>query len=305
MPVSNAGIAEKDRTFEGILWMVATGLCFAAVTGTVRYLGSNLPAVEAAFIRYAIGFIMMAPVILRLVKLKPSARLVTGFAIRGLVHGVAVILWFYAMARIPMAEVTAIGYTSPIFVTIGAALFLGETLHIHRIIGIFIGLIGAVIILRPGFQEISIGQLAQLTAAPLFAISFLIAKKLTDHAGPDIIVAMLTVFCTLVLMPGALMQWQTPTLNEVMWLATTAIFATLGHFTFTKALQAAPISVTQPISFLQLVWATILGIVMFDEAVDPFVLLGGGVIIISATYISHREARAARGRITPLDIEIK
>jgi drug/metabolite transporter (DMT)-like permease len=305
MPVTSAKIVEKDRTLEGIFWMIVTGLCFAAVTGTVRYLGSNLPAVEAAFIRYFIGCFLMAPVIFKLSRMKTSPGLLGGFAIRGLVHGIAVIMWFYAMARIPMAEVTAIGYTSPIFVTIGAALFLGEKLHIHRIIGVLIGLVGAVIILRPGFQEISIGQLAQLTAAPLFAISFLIAKKLTEHTGPNEIVAMLTIFCTLVLLPGAVMQWQTPTLNEVSWLTVTAIFATFGHYTFTKALQAAPISVTQPISFLQLVWATLLGIAMFDEAIDPYVILGGGVIIISATYIAHREARTAKGRITPLDIETK
>ena len=321
MSIRAPASAIKNRNFEGILWMVVTGICFALVTAIVRYLGSNLPAVEAAFIRYLIGLIMMGAVLLKMFKAtgsdglagnlsgnfsnKFSGKLIAGFAVRGLVHGIGVILWFYAMARIPMAEVTAIGYTAPIFVTIGAALFLGEKLHIHRIASIFIGLAGAAIILRPGFQEISVGQLAQLAAAPLFAISFLIAKRLTDYASPDVIVAMLSVGCTVVLLPGALIQWQTPTLSEIFWLALTALFATLGHYTFTLALRAAPISVTQPISFLQLVWATLFGLILFGEPIDSFVLLGGGIIIISATYISHRESRTAGGAITPVDAQVK
>ena len=129
-----------------------------------------------------------------------------------------------------MSEVTAIGFTTPIFVTIGAAIFLGEKLKIHRIASVLIGFIGTLIILRPGLQEVSLGQLSQLAAAPLFAISFSIAKQLTKHVNADVIVAMLSAMCTLVLLPGALIDWQTPTVNEVFWLAVTAGFATFGHF---------------------------------------------------------------------------
>ncbi len=291
--------APKDRTLEGIGWMVLTGLSFVLFTGIIRYLGSSLPAVEAAFIRYFIGLIMLAPIIIRAFRIRLTGKLLAGFAFRGLAHGVAVILWFYAMARIPIAEVTAIGYTSTIFITLGAALFLGEKLRFRRIMGVLAGLLGAAIILRPGFQEISVGQLAQMTAAPLFAASYLAAKRLTAYAEPNVIVAMLTVFCTIVLLPGAIMQWQTPTLSEVLWLGLVAIIATFGHYTFTRALQAAPISVTQPITFLQLVWATILGIVVFGEPLDIYVMLGGAMIVGAATYISHRETKSARKNITP------
>jgi len=297
---SKLPLARSDnRTLEGIVWMFVTGLCFVTFTGIIRSLGSNLPAVESAFIRYLIGLVLMAPIIIKAFKVRLSGKVLVGFALRGLAHGIAVILWFYAMARIPIAEVTAIGYTSTIFITLGAALFLGEKLRLRRMMGVLAGLAGALIILRPGFQEISIGQVAQMTAAPLFAVSYLLAKRLTNFAKPEVIVAMLTVFCTLVLLPGAVLQWQTPSTNEVMWLGIVAIIATTGHFTFTKALQAAPISVTQPITFLQLVWATLLGIIVFDEALDIYVMIGGGVIVAAATYISHREAKAAKKQITP------
>ena len=119
------------------------------------------------------------------------------------------------MARIPVAEVTAIGYTTPIFTTIGAAVFLGEILHMRRILAVAAGFIGAVIILRPGFQGIELGSMAQLLAAPLFAVSFLLTKKLTGSRSATEIVVMLSIFCTLILLPGAMMHWRTPTLTKL------------------------------------------------------------------------------------------
>ncbi len=294
-----------QKTLKGIGWMALTGMLFAGVTGIVRHLGSDMPAIEAAFIRYLIGLIMILPFLYSAVASGSYKTNLKLYAIRGMVHGIGVILWFYAMARIPMAEVTAIGYTAPIFVTIGAALFLGERLHIHRILAVVVGLVGVIIIIRPGFQEVGLGQLAQLSAAPLFAISFLLAKQFTGRSSPMEIVAMLSLFCTIVLFPGAVLQWRNPTFEELTWLALTALLATVGHYTLTKAFAVAPITVTQPISYLQLVWAVLIGIFLFGEAVDPFVLLGGAVIVSAITYISHRELQIAKKQITPSVAETK
>ena len=278
--------------------MLLTGVLFVAVTGIVRHLGSDMPAVQAAFIRYAFGTLLIVPVLIRLLRKDsfhaPSIGQYKLYALRGLAHGGAVMLWFYAMARIPIAEVTAIGYTSPIFTTIGAALFLGEVFHARRIAAIVIAFIGAMIILRPGFQSIELGSLAQLLAAPFFAASFLWAKKLTGTRSSEEIVVMLSIACTIVLLPGALWQWQTPTAVELFWLLLTALFATAGHYTLTRAFACAPLTVTQPVSFLQLVWASLLGYFVFAESLDPWVIVGGGIIVASVTYIFHREAAAAR-----------
>jgi drug/metabolite transporter (DMT)-like permease len=291
--------SDANNTLAGILWMLVTGVLFVCVTGIVRHLGSDMPAIEAAFIRYIIGLILIFPMIRPILRRPPSARAWRLYGLRGLVHGGGVMLWFYAMARIPIAEVTAIGYTAPIFVTIGAAMFLGERIQMRRVLAVAVAFLGALVILRPGFQELTLGQLAQLCAAPLFATSFILAKKFTDDEDPGVIVFMLSLFCTLTLLPGAVMQWRDPTWDEIFWLALTAVFATLGHYTLTQAFKAAPITVTQPISFLQLVWATLLGMMVFGEALDPWVLVGGGIIVASATYISHREAVLARRAHTP------
>jgi drug/metabolite transporter (DMT)-like permease len=249
--------------------------------------------------------VLVLPAFLPLLRQPPSAGQMKIYAGRGFLHGIAVMLWFYAMARIPIAEVTALGYTAPIFVTLGAAFFFGERLYFRRIMAVVIGFIGAMIIIRPGFQEISEGQLAQLTAAPLFAASFLLAKGLTRAVSPILIVAMLSLFCTLMLLPGAILQWRDPTLEEVLWLGLTAVVATTGHYTLTRAFAAAPLTVTQPVGFLQLVWAALLGTLVFGEALDPYVFIGGSIVVAAVTYISHREAAAARQMRTPPAVATK
>ena len=284
-------IREKNNVLTGAAWMLVTGLMFVGVTGIVRYLGSSLPAVEAAFLRYLIGLVIISPVLVKINWRAISRRSYILFSARGLVHGGAVMLWFFAMARIPIAEVTAIGYVAPIFTTLGAALFLGEKLRLRRALAVVAGFAGTMIILRPGLAAIQPGALAQLAAAPLFAASFLLAKQLTGSEKPAVIVAALSVGCTLVLLPGAIWQWRTPDASEMFWLSLTALFATLGHYTLTRAFASAPIMVTQPVFYLQLVWATILGAVMFDEPADPFVIAGALIVVAAALYITHREAR--------------
>jgi drug/metabolite transporter (DMT)-like permease len=123
----------------GCLWMLAGGLLFVAVTVLVRHLGSDLPAIEAAFIRYLIGVVLVLPMIWRMRWRGIRAGSFRLYFYRGLVHGVAVMLWFFAMARIPLAEVTAIGFSTPVFTAIGAILIFGEQVRARRMLAIAAG----------------------------------------------------------------------------------------------------------------------------------------------------------------------
>jgi drug/metabolite transporter (DMT)-like permease len=206
-------------------------------------------------------------------------------------HTAAVVLWFFAMTRIPIAEVSALNYLSPIYVTLGAAFFLGERFALRRLLAVLAGLLGAVIILRPGMRELSSGHIAMLFTALGFAASYLIAKRMTTEASPTVVVVMLSVTVTIGLAPLAALDWVTPTGAQLFWLTLVAVFATAGHFTMTLAFQAAPVAVTQPMTFLQLVWAILLGAAFFGEPVDPYVVLGGTLIIAAVSFIAWREAR--------------
>lgn len=291
MTTVSTGPGTAAGNLRGTGWMLLTGLFFVGVTGLVRHLGTDMSPIQAAFIRYGFGFVLMIPVFMRLETLRPSNGILGLYISRGLLHGIGVSLWFFAMARIPIAEVTALGFTTPIFTTIGAALFLNERLRIRRIGAVLVAFGGVLFILRPGFEAVSIGAIAQVAAAPVFAGSFLIAKKLTATESSTAIVAFLSIIVTLVLLPLALLVWRTPTLTELVVLFFVAVLATSGHVTLTKAFQCAEITVTQPAQFLQLVWATLLGLLVFGEQPVLWTWIGGAIIVASATYIAHRETR--------------
>jgi drug/metabolite transporter (DMT)-like permease len=269
--------------------MVLTTILFVGVTATVRYLEGEVPAPQAAFLRYAIGTLLLTPSLITLIKIKPNKPLMSKFLLRGLVHSFGVTLWFYAMSVMPVAEVTAIGFLTYIFVSIGACIFLKEKLHKHRITAVIISFVGALIILRPGFKVIESGQLGMLMATVVFTASYLIAKIVSKERSSSEIVAMLSVFTTIFLIPSAIYSWEPISLEALLILAFTALIATIGHITMTQAIKAAPMVVTQPILFLQLVWASMVGLFLFDEQFDLYVIIGGTVIMICVCYVSYRE----------------
>jgi drug/metabolite transporter (DMT)-like permease len=278
-----------NQSIIGIMWMVLTTILFVGVTATVRYLEGEVPAPQAAFLRYAIGTLLLTPSLITLIKIKPNKPLMSKFLLRGLVHSFGVTLWFYAMSVMPVAEVTAIGFLTYIFVSIGACIFLKEKLHKHRITAVIISFVGALIILRPGFKVIESGQLGMLMATVVFTASYLIAKIVSKERSSSEIVAMLSVFTTIFLIPSAIYSWEPISLEALLILAFTALIATIGHITMTQAIKAAPMVVTQPILFLQLVWASMVGLFLFDEQFDLYVIIGGTVIMICVCYVSYRE----------------
>jgi drug/metabolite transporter (DMT)-like permease len=299
-------VFRENLTLTAVFWMLVTGACFVGVTVTVKIVGNAVPAAEAAFLRYLLGLVFLVPMLPALKKSWRAGELDRGamllFSFRGVAQTVAVIAWFFAMTQIPMAEVTAMGYLTPIYVTIGAALFLGQKLALRRILAIVVALIGAVIILRPGFREVSAGHLAMLATSLGFGASYVIAGRMAGRVSPTVIVAMLSITVTIGLLPFAVAVWVPPTLEQVLWLFLVAAFATGGHYTMTLAFALAPMAVTQPVTFLQLVWSAILGQMMFGERIDFWVVVGGALIMASVSFITWREmvlkraaAKAARG----------
>ena len=288
----------QSRPVLGIFWMVVTGLMFVAVTAIVKHVGSDVPAAQAAFLRYILGLVFLLPMIRPILRAHLTSRQKRLFWARGAVHTLAVILWFFAMARIPIAEVTAMNYLSPVYVSLGAALFLGERLPPRRLAAVVIALVGAIIILRPGMKAVEPGHIAMIGTAIFFAAGYLIAKQLSGEVSAPVVVGMLSITVTVGLAPFAIAVWVTPTLEQLGWLFLVACFATAGHYTMTLAFAAAPLTVTQPVTFLQLVWAVTLGAVVFGEAVDGWVIFGGAVIMASVSFITWREA-VARRQVTP------
>lgn len=279
--------------------MLCAGLCFVVVTALVKNLGPGVPAAQSAFIRYLLGLVFILPMIPRLRATPMTPRLWKLFGLRGFLHSFGVMMWFFSMSRISIAEVTAMGYLSPVFVTVGAALFLGETMALRRIGAVIVALVGAFIILRPGFRELSPGHWAMLMAGMVFGAAYLLGKLTTDETNPEMVIAQLSLWVTVALVPFAAAVWVPVPWSTVAVLGLVAAFATFGHYMMSKAFAVAPVTVTQPVTYLQLIWATALGVLAFSEPIDIWVLVGGGVILSAVSFITWREAVLKRRSITP------
>lgn len=290
--------ARAQYPLRAVGFMLAAGFCFVSFTAIVKWMGPGLPAAQSGFVRYLLGLVFVLPAIGALRRAGLTRRDLGLFGLRGFAHSLAVILWFYAMTRLPLAEMSAMGYLNPIFIAIGAALFLGERLRARRIAAIAMAIIGALIILRPGLRALEMGHLAMMGTAMLFAVSYLTAKQLADRVSPTVIVAMLSITVAIGIAPWALAVWQPMSWEQVGLLFIVACLATAGHYLMTLAFANASITVTQPVTALQLVWSVTLGAVFFAEPVDFYVVLGGVVIVSAVIFIAYREqvARAEERR---------
>ena len=210
--------------------MLLTGLCFVAVMVSVKFLSKDLPPTQAAFFRYLFGLILILPLI-RLQFKKTKKITILKHGLRGIVHGLAVVLWFFSVANIPMADVTAINYLTPIFTTIGAILIFKEAITFNRIFALILSVIGAMLILKPGYEVLSNGKIAQLLSTIFFAISYLIAKNLTKTESTHSIVIFLTLFATITLLPFTLLIWTKPIMADLLLLLGVAILGTCLLYT--------------------------------------------------------------------------
>ena len=278
-------------TVVGLSWVVLAGINFVGFVVLIKYVGSELPPVQAAFIRYLFGFVVLLPLFIRNGTHIFDTKHIHLHGLRGFIQALAVMLWFYAVTKLPIAEVTALGFVSPIFVVFGAVFFLRERMNKARIAAVVLGLVGVFVILRPGFSVINSGSVAMLLAAPLFAASKVLTKYLVKHDSGATIVVYLSVFAALTMAIPAISVWTQPSGLNLLLLAGTALFATMAHLCMARGLALIDVTVSQPVDFLQLVWSTLIGIMLFSETPVVWIWIGGGIVVVSASYIARFEVK--------------
>ncbi len=284
----------EGHPFRAILWQVASGLLFVGMTAVVKHAGAGMPPVQSAFLRFALGLPLILPLVPAMLRAGPGPARGGFLALRGVLHTAAVVLWFHALVTIPLAEVTAMNYLNPVYVILGAILIIGERADPRRMLAVLVAVIGAAVILRPGFREISSGHLAMLGMTAFMAGGYLVAKRLTASLPASVVVGWLTVAVSLLLAPLAWWVWEPVGLRDLAWFFLSAVFATAAHYSMTRAFAGAPLGVTQPVAFLQLVWSAVLGVVAFAEPVDPLVILGAVIILAAISWSSLPDLRRAR-----------
>ncbi len=278
-------------TLRGILWSGLAGLLFALLNVFTLIPAQHLNPYVMAFLRYLFGTMFLVPIVLRLgARRTMRTRRLPLHLFRGCIHAGGMFLWFIGLPLTTLASMTALGFTGPIFVTIGAALFLGEDVRLRRWIAVAVGFAGAMIIIRPGVGILSYGAIVILISTPIFSASNLISKLLARTESAPTIVVWQNLTISLAAFPVALWFWQTPQWTDLLWFVAAGLCGTLGHMCQQNGYQLADITLLQPIGFLSLLWNTLLGYFLFFQQPDVWTFVGAAVIFASAMYISHREA---------------
>ena len=281
-------------TVVGLSWVVLAGVNFVGFVVLIKYVGSELPPVQAAFIRYLFGLVVLLPLFIRNGTHIFDTKHIHLHGLRGFIQALAVMLWFYAVTKLPIAEVTALGFVSPIFVVFGAVFFLRERLTKPRIAAVILGLVGIFVILRPGFISMEFGPLLILLASFIWGSILVVIKSLGRSDAPGTIILYMVAFMTPLSLIPALFVWVWPTAEQIGLMFIMGIMGTVGQLTTAHALKVADTAVVMPIDFFRLVWASILGYFLFAEMLDIFTWIGGTMIFTGALYLALRERKEQR-----------
>jgi drug/metabolite transporter (DMT)-like permease len=286
-------------TGRALLWSAGSGVAFSVLNLLLRTLSLQLHPLQTQFLRYVFGAAALLPLIWRAGFAAYWPQRLGAQFVRGAVHATGLVLWFVALPRIPLADMTAMGFTTPIFVMIGAFLFLHEPMRWERWLATGAGFVGMLIIVGPRLSGSGGGwHLVMLASAPVFAASYLLTKALTRSERTEVIVLWQAISVALFSLPLALPVWAWPSLWQWLGFALAGMLGSLGHYCLTRSFRQADISATQSVKFLDLVWASALGFLAFAEWPTASTLLGGAVISVATLWLARREARPPRANPT-------
>jgi drug/metabolite transporter (DMT)-like permease len=291
----------------GIGWMVACGILFGVLNTAQKFLAHEMHPPQVLCLRYLVGSLVLLPFVFRTGWTAYRPGHLPLLALRGSVHLVGTIIWFLVLPHVTLAENSAIGFTGPIFMMLGAWLFLGERMDAMRWVAVLMAFAGVMVVLAPGLAQADLGTvhtLWLLIASPIFAISFLMSKTLTRYDRPEAIVFWLGIMVGALSLPFALSRislaesgvvvqvaWEWPTIAQWVLLLGCGLVGSSAHYCMTRAYHIAEVSVVQPVRFLDLVWASVLGFIVFAHLPTVWALAGGSIICATTLWITRRDAR--------------
>ena len=294
-PIS-ASAATLSAPAQGALWMACAAVCFSGMIVLIRLATELLHPFQVAFFRNAFGLAFMLPWILHAGIGALHTRRIGTYAWRAAVGLVAMLCWFMGLSLMPMAEAVSLSFTSPLFATMGAALFLGEIVRARRWSATAVGFLGVLVIVRPGLETVTPAAMLVLLSALAGAISALLIKSLSRTESSRAMVAYMTLFLTPLSLVPALFVWQTPSLAVIGFMVLVGGLATVAHLCFSHAMHLADASAVIPLDYLRLPLVALIGWLLFDEGMDGWSWLGAAIIIGATLYIARREAVVARER---------
>jgi drug/metabolite transporter (DMT)-like permease len=283
--------------------MLASTLFFGLMAITIRLASAHLSTPEIAFFRNVFGLLALLPLLWRGAPGVFRTRQLPRYLLRSTIGIGSMLCGFWALGHLPMAQAVSLSYSTPLFVTIAAVIWLGEKVRRRRWTAVILGFIGVMVIVRPGTQGFSAGSLVALAAAVLSSVVAIQIKQLSRVDPPDTIVFYTYAFWVPLSLVPALFAWSWPQGVDWLWLVATGIFGTGGQLLWTRALKLGEVSALTPISFMQLPLVTGLAWLLFDETISHWTVAGALIIFGANIYIAHRETQLARRAATTAPVE--
>jgi len=274
--------------------MLGSTMAFGLMAVAIRYATRYVPTQEVAFFRNAFGLLALLPMLIRPGSAPLKTQQLPRYFLRSAIGLASMLCAFWAIGHLPISQAISLSYSTPLFVTIAAVLWLGETVRMRRWAAVIIGFIGVLIIVRPGSTSFTPGTLVAVGAAVLSSLVAIQIKQLTRVDSADTVVFYTYVFWVPLSLVPALFVWVWPTGLAWVWLVATGVLGTLGQLLWTRALRLGEVSALTPISFMQLPLVSLLGWLLFNETLDRWTVIGAGIILGANAYIAHREAVLAR-----------
>ena len=298
MSAGERGIAGLERlarlpvALRVAFWMILGACGYAAMIGVVKRLSVEMDVYVVMFWRYFLALLVMAPWILPGGGLKTERLgLHLWRALLMVVHGGTLMV---AIMMIPLAEATALIFTSPLFATMLAAFFLRDPVGLRRWLALAVGFAGVLVIVRPGLAAISPAAVLMLISALTGAGVVVTGKVLLRSESSALTVFYLTLFSVPFALVPALFRWEWPTLDLLPWMIALALVANIYIYSLTRALDIAETSLVMPFDFLRMPAAAVAGFILFAEVLDLWVWLGAAIVFSATIYVTHREMKAGR-----------
>ncbi|HJR73567.1 MAG TPA: DMT family transporter [Luteimonas sp.] len=285
------------------LLMLASTVFFALMALTIRMASQSMHTFEIAFFRNFFGLLALLPLLHRSGKAVLRTQQLPRYLLRSAIGVVSMLCGFWAIGHLPLAQAISLSYSTPLFVTIAAAIFLHEQVRLRRWTAVIIGFIGVLVIVRPGSASFTLGTLVALSAAVLSGLVAIQIKQLSRVDSADTIVLYTYLFWVPISLVPALFVWQWPQGIAWLWAIGAGILGTGGQLLWTRALKLGDVSALTPISFMQLPIVAAAGWLLFGEDISHWTLIGAGIIFAANAYIAHREAQLARRAATTAPVE--
>jgi drug/metabolite transporter (DMT)-like permease len=281
-----------SRNARGFVLAILSGILFNFLNGAVKELVSEMPPLFVAWGRWVAGIALIAPLMLWRVGLAGMRTYdLKLHSFRAVFHTAGYGLWYEAVVWLPLATMAALGFTGPIFVTLGAVIFLHEKVHWRRWAAVGVGFVGMLVIVRPGLVTLNPGIIMMLMAVPLIAGSNLVGKVVAGRDRTDVVVLWQSVVGAIFFTPLGLWFWQAPTIPQLTLFLATGFFGTAAYLCLTAAYRLLDISALQPITFLGIVWAALMDVAVWGKTSDGWTFAGAAIIVAATSYVAHRETK--------------